>query len=110
MHVYDKAVGNAPREMIHGENVPMDIKVWDPSRQPISSTPCDNNNAGCSHLCLLSPSPPGYMCACPTGIRLINNHTCADGKSFVRLSDVKKYLIVNLFHSPFFQTFKTFCS
>lgn len=80
---YDKTgqtgAGLGPREMIHCENVPMDIKVWDPTRQPTTSTPCDNNNAGCSHLCLLSPSAPGYSCECPTGIRLINNHTCADG-------------------------------
>lgn len=27
---------------------------------------CGNNNGGCSHLCLRSPS--GYTCACPTGL------------------------------------------
>lgn len=86
IHIFDKSSGNGPREMIHGENVPMDIKVWDAARQPISPTPCDNNNAGCSHLCLLSPAPPGYTCGCPTGVRLMNNHTCFD--------DVQEFLLL----------------
>ena len=42
--------------------------------------------AKCSHLCLLSPQPPGYKCFCPTGIRLLEDgFTCAD--------DMTKYLI-----------------
>lgn len=57
----------------------MDIHVWDQSRQPKVSHPCERNNGGCSHLCLLAPYPPGYSCACPIGIKLINNQTCADG-------------------------------
>ena len=43
--------------------------------------------AGCSHLCLLSPSAPGYQCSCPTGVRLVN-----DGKTCA--SDMQKYLVV----------------
>lgn len=40
----------------------------------------------CSHLCLLSPQPPGFKCACPTGINLLDNgFTCA--------RDMAKYLI-----------------
>lgn len=42
--------------------------------------------AKCSHLCLLSPQPPGYKCACPTGISLLDNgYTCAE--------NMGKYLI-----------------
>ncbi|KAL4709345.1 hypothetical protein ACJJTC_007077 [Scirpophaga incertulas] len=38
------------------------------------------NNGGCSHLCLLSPSKPGYVCACPIGTMLMegSNTTCYD--------------------------------
>lgn len=65
---------------------PMDIKVFEPDRQPrgIPKKPgvasCeDGKNGGCSHLCLASStSPAGYSCACPTGIKRINNLTCAD--------------------------------
>lgn len=42
--------------------------------------------AKCSHLCLLSPLPPGFKCFCPTGIRLLpNEFTCAE--------DMSKYLV-----------------
>ena len=42
--------------------------------------------ARCSHLCLLSPSSPGFKCFCPTGIRLLSDKiTCAD--------DMAKYLV-----------------
>jgi low density lipoprotein receptor-related protein 5/6 len=57
----------------------MYIRVYDKQRQPKQSHPCEKNNGGCSHLCLLSPNPPGYTCACPIGIKLKNNLTCADG-------------------------------
>lgn len=41
---------------------------------------CDINNGGCSHLCLMSPSKPYYKCACPTGVKLLDDKkTCADG-------------------------------
>ncbi|KAJ9592050.1 hypothetical protein L9F63_001429, partial [Diploptera punctata] len=79
IHVYDKAVNSTPKEIIHGDFVPMDIHVWDPHRQPAGKTPCQHSNGGCSHLCLLAPYPPGYTCACPTGVKLLNNVTCANG-------------------------------
>lgn len=56
----------------------MDIRVWSGVRQPEKPTPCDKNNGGCSDLCLLSPNSPGYSCACSTGIKLIDHHTCAE--------------------------------
>lgn len=50
-----------------------------------SGTVCQT--AKCSHLCLLSPQPPGYRCFCPTGIPLhTDGITCA--------SDMQTYLIV----------------
>ena len=42
--------------------------------------PCGSNNGGCSHLCLMSPRKPYYVCACPTGVQLLaDNKTCANG-------------------------------
>lgn len=79
VHVLDRNVGGSPKEIIQGNYVPMDIRVWDPKRQPYKWTPCERNNGGCSHLCLLAPYSPGFTCACPTGIKLIDNFTCANG-------------------------------
>lgn len=41
---------------------------------------CGKNNGGCSHLCLRSPTAKiGYICACPTGVRLQNDgKTCSE--------------------------------
>lgn len=79
IHVVDRRGGGNSHELIHSNNVPMDIRVWNPTRQPEKPTPCDKNNGGCSDLCLLSPNYPGYSCACPTGIKLIDHHNCAEG-------------------------------
>lgn len=57
----------------------MYIHVWDSHRQPLEPHPCEHNNGGCSHLCLLAPYPPGYSCACPIGVKLVDNVTCAKG-------------------------------
>ncbi|XP_036005151.1 low-density lipoprotein receptor-related protein 6 [Fundulus heteroclitus] len=60
---------------------PMDLHVFSPKRQPVSrTTPCSQNNGGCSHLCLLAPTRPFYRCACPTGVQLLEDErTCRDG-------------------------------
>lgn len=79
VHVLDRNLGGSPKEIIQGNYVPMDIRVWDPKRQPYKWTPCERNNGGCSHLCLLAPYAPGFTCACPTGIKLVDNFTCANG-------------------------------
>ena len=67
------------RIKFNGKLTPMDIKVFEPYRQRWGKSPCLTNNAGCSHLCLAAPIPQGYACSCPTGIKLINNRTCAKG-------------------------------
>ena len=43
----------------------------------VSGHPCQTNNGGCSHLCLLSPGG-GYKCSCPT-----NFYLSADNKQCV---------------------------
>lgn len=79
IHVVNRSGGGNSREIIHSNNVPMDIRVWNSARQPEKITLCDKNNGGCSDLCLLSPNSPGYSCACSTGIKLIDYHNCAEG-------------------------------
>lgn len=80
VHSYDVRQNQAhPRELLHGEYIPGDIEVWDVKRQPYGSHPCEKNNGNCSHLCLLSMIEPGYSCACPTGVKLVDNLTCAEG-------------------------------
>ncbi|XP_046394159.1 low-density lipoprotein receptor-related protein 6 [Ischnura elegans] len=78
IYAMENRPGAKPKELQNGSFVPIDIHVFDPKRQPPGDTPCKKNNGGCSHLCLLAPYPPGYTCACPTGIKLVDNHTCAD--------------------------------
>ncbi|XP_011500691.1 PREDICTED: low-density lipoprotein receptor-related protein 6 isoform X2 [Ceratosolen solmsi marchali] len=81
IHALDLRPTNArPRDIFHGEYIPGDIEVWDPRRQPPAvNNPCKFNNGNCSHLCLLSPKAPGYSCACPTGVKLVDNYNCAKG-------------------------------
>ncbi|XP_017772684.1 PREDICTED: low-density lipoprotein receptor-related protein 6 [Nicrophorus vespilloides] len=73
-----KNTSRDPKELLHSDVVPMDIHVWDPNRQPIREHACEKNNGGCSHLCLLSSNYPYFTCACPIGIKLLNNTTCAN--------------------------------
>lgn len=90
IHVYDKTSTAPPKEIIHGDYIPMDIHVWDAQRQPPGDTPCRHRNGGCSHLCLLAPYPPGYSCACPTGVKLIDNMTCANGNALKHSCEIRE--------------------
>ncbi|XP_045480822.1 low-density lipoprotein receptor-related protein 4 isoform X3 [Harmonia axyridis] len=55
----------------------MQVKIFHRNRR-IVATPCDIDNGGCSHLCLLKHA--GYSCACPTGIKLKDDgKSCANG-------------------------------
>nr|XP_046910125.1 low-density lipoprotein receptor-related protein 5-like [Dermatophagoides farinae] len=68
---------------------PIGITVFSSSRQPKSFNPCDRNNGGCSHLCLLSSANPShYSCACPTGVILkSDNRTChSNAQKFLLLA------------------------
>lgn len=67
------------KEVVDTADVPITVHVWDPSLQPSGYNPCQINNGNCSHLCLLATNANGFSCACPTGVKLLNSTTCADG-------------------------------
>ncbi|KAH3884133.1 hypothetical protein DPMN_008105 [Dreissena polymorpha] len=85
IHTCDKKTGIEGRRVLTEIQSPMDVIVYDAARQKPGINPCGSNNGGCSHLCLLSPVPlsalqAGHQCACPTGVRLLEDgKTCADG-------------------------------
>ncbi|KAL2303465.1 hypothetical protein Nmel_008733 [Mimus melanotis] len=84
IHACNKRTGEKRREILSALYSPMDIQVLSPDRQPYFHTPCEDNNGGCSHLCLLSPRDPFYSCACPTGVQLEDDgRTCKAGKFIV---------------------------
>ncbi|XP_054682744.1 low-density lipoprotein receptor-related protein 5 isoform X3 [Grus americana] len=86
IHACNKRTGEKRREILSALYSPMDIQVLSPDRQPYFHTPCEENNGGCSHLCLLSPRDPFYSCACPTGVQLEDDgRTCKSGAEEVLL-------------------------
>lgn len=72
----DKFTGkNTKVLMKEASFTPAGIHVHHPSKQRHIPNPCWN--VICSHLCLLSPDPLGFKCACPHGMTLNpNNRTC----------------------------------
>ncbi|XP_014248480.1 low-density lipoprotein receptor-related protein 6 isoform X2 [Cimex lectularius] len=97
IHTFDINTSQT-KELFHiASSAPFDVRVMDPSRQPPKITPCSVNNGGCSHLCLLSPYSPGYSCACPTGVKLIDNYTCANGpQEMILLVQVNEICLISL--------------
>lgn len=76
----NKYTGEGLREIHSNIFSPMDIHAFSQHRQPNATNPCGIDNGGCSHLCLMSPVKPFYQCACPTGVKLLENgKTCKDG-------------------------------
>lgn len=74
--VADKSTGKGRRSLLNNTSDLMDVRVFHRERRTIPN-PCNTNNGGCSHLCLLNPK--GYSCACPIGIRARNNRLCYEG-------------------------------
>ncbi|XP_059051324.1 low-density lipoprotein receptor-related protein 6 [Achroia grisella] len=89
IHSWDISTNGPIKDLIKSNPVPVDIKAYDGSRQlmPAVPHPCNINNGGCSHLCLLAPNPPGYECACPTGVKLkeTSNTTCYNNPQMLLL-------------------------
>ena len=89
LNLTDESAAQAQEIKLTGKNLklsPNDIKVFDPTRQlPNGSSPCTQNNGGCSHLCLAAESFRGYSCSCPTGIQLQDSFNCKDDNEEVLL-------------------------
>uniref|UniRef100_A0A0A1WEM1 Low-density lipoprotein receptor-related protein 6 n=1 Tax=Zeugodacus cucurbitae TaxID=28588 RepID=A0A0A1WEM1_ZEUCU len=69
------------RELIDTPEAPITLRTWDPSLQPFEDNPCVHNNGNCSHMCLLATNAKGYSCACPTGVQMVSETSCANGSS-----------------------------
>ena len=93
LYSYNISLDQVSRVKVRGKLSPMDIRVFEPTRQPKSSSPCSQANGGCSHLCLAAPSPTRFSCACPTGLRLANVTTCADTNSAMLLVAARESII-----------------
>ncbi|XP_045489131.1 low-density lipoprotein receptor-related protein 4 isoform X2 [Pieris rapae] len=73
----NKFTGKNRRTLGAGVEGLMDVRVFHKDRKG-GSNRCSRNNGGCSHLCLLKPN--GRTCACPTGVKLLEDgKRCADG-------------------------------
>ncbi|XP_066268020.1 low-density lipoprotein receptor-related protein 6-like isoform X1 [Branchiostoma lanceolatum] len=71
----------------------MGLKAVTMEKTEGEASPCQPDNGGCSHLCLLSPDPPNYKCACPNGIKLLEDgKTCTDGATEMLIVARKKDL------------------
>lgn len=67
--------GNDCTTLLHTIHRPMDIRVYHPYRQQPTANPCADSV--CERLCLLSPDPPFYQCACPENFYLRDDkRTC----------------------------------
>lgn len=56
--------------------LPNDLRIIHPLRQPDIENPCGTNNGDCSHLCLIAEGGKSATCACPDQFILLD-----DGKS-----------------------------
>lgn len=78
---------------------PRSIKIYHPLKQPKTTNPCNINNGGCQHLCILTRIgleddlinfTLGYRCACSIGYELTENRrTCTQIKKFLLYSQQK---------------------
>ena len=112
LYSYNISTDQVERLKVRGKLSPMDIRVFEPNRQPKGSSPCNQvvtpfstwslmifntvtsqDNGGCSHLCLAAPYPPSFSCACPTGFKLLNKTTCADNNAAILLVAARESII-----------------
>jgi len=93
IYSYNISIDYVEKVKVRRKLSPMDIRVFEPTRQPQSSSPCTVDNGGCSHLCLAAPYPPHYSCKCPTGYKLVNSSTCATTNSAILLVAARDSII-----------------
>lgn len=93
IYSYNITLDHVEKVKVRRKLSPMDIRVFEPTRQPHSTSPCSQSNGGCSHLCLAAPYPPHYSCRCPTGYKLANSTTCATTNSAILLVAARDSII-----------------
>jgi len=93
IYSYNITLDHVEKVKVRRKLSPMDIRVFEPTRQPKSSSPCQTSNGGCSHLCLAAPYPPRFSCRCPTGYKLVNSSTCATTNSAILLVAARDSII-----------------
>lgn len=57
-------------EVTHGIHVVLHCQQFFYFLITLATNYCEENNRGCSHLCLLSADFNGYSCVCPDGMTL----------------------------------------
>ncbi|KAL5252043.1 hypothetical protein ACHWQZ_G015002 [Mnemiopsis leidyi] len=78
-----------------------EIKVNHVSLQPSMSSPCDKNNGGCHHLCLLSDTQAGFSCSCANGLVLApDSKMCVEPELSLVVAGRTKLLKVPLDNLP----------
>jgi low density lipoprotein receptor-related protein 5/6 len=93
VHLCNQTGNEVGKLKIRGKLSPMDIRVFEPTRQEAGDSPCKSRNGGCSHICLASPNPPRFSCKCPTGFKLLNATTCASANTEILLLAAREHII-----------------
>jgi len=93
LYQYNQSDDRLNKLKIKGKLTPMDLRVFEPDRQPAGVSPCRNGNGGCSHICLAAPQPPYYSCKCPTGRKMLNSSACADSNNEMLLLAAREYIV-----------------
>uniref|UniRef100_A0AC35G4G5 EGF-like domain-containing protein n=1 Tax=Panagrolaimus sp. PS1159 TaxID=55785 RepID=A0AC35G4G5_9BILA len=69
----DKWTAKNETVLQHTVQLPNDLRVVHPLRQPKMDNPCGDNNGGCSHLCLIAAGGKNFTCACPDQFILLSD-------------------------------------
>ncbi|XP_063697289.1 low-density lipoprotein receptor isoform X3 [Culicoides brevitarsis] len=90
-----------PITALHMLQHPMTIHVYHPYRQPDGVNHCQSLNGHCSHLCLPAPRisdrSPRISCACPTGLRLMDDGLmCTDDLNATTTTQRSRYTKPNI--------------
>jgi hypothetical protein len=64
--------------------LPNDLRIVHPLRQPRWANPCGDSNGGCSHLCLIGAGGQNFSCACPDQFYLLPNGRDCEANCTVR--------------------------
>ncbi|ESO96765.1 hypothetical protein LOTGIDRAFT_51280, partial [Lottia gigantea] len=85
---------------------PFDVQVFHPNRQPDAYNPCEIQNGGCSHLCLIGfPDKTGNTtadCQCPHRMKLnADQHSCDEDNKFLIFVKKNEIRGVDLQHANY---------